>query len=128
MAIERVESVELKLDTDQMQVLVSKAILDSLTPDSREALLANAIRSLLDPKANKYGEKSVIQGEFEQAAARVARSTIEDMMRVDTSFTTKIRSLFADAVAKALDQPDKREALVEKLAGAIGRTITGERY
>lgn len=117
-----------------LEPLVAKAILDTLTPEARENILAVAVKELITttetrPSPSGYGTEKVtpLQVSFNQAVRNQMTVMVREYMAADEDLRARLRQLFVDAVEKAFSD-DNRGALVDKIADHIGRAMTGERY
>ncbi len=122
--------MDVRLDDDAMRGIITKAIVDSLTPERREALIAAAIKELLekDSSASRYGSsKTKLQSIFDMAALDVAREVARDVMSKDEAIKEKIRQLFYEGWTKATG-PEGCDKLIENIANSIHKGIVGERY
>lgn len=98
----------INLDPESLAHIVQKAVLDSITPEARDQLLADAIKNLLtipnDTRPaydrNGPGPKSPLQESFElavrSAAAKVVRETIENDPKVAEAIRAVVHPLVAD--------------------------------
>lgn len=125
--------MNINLDPGSMQALVSKAIIDALTPEKREELLTNAIKGhLLAPQDNPRGfgsrsGRSPLQEAFDQAVWQVARDYANKHLAEDAAFRTQVEALFRDVAAKLFAE-ESRETLVSTIASTIREAMTKERY
>lgn len=120
---------DIRIDDGQLKDIIAKSILDTLTPEKREALIGAAVKSLLTESVGSgYGSPTKIQSAFNDAVYRVAQEiAVEHCNQPETR--AKIQKVVADATARAFGLGgEDHEALVEKIANSIRRGITGERY
>lgn len=83
------------IDLGAMEPLVAKAILDSLTDEVREKLIADAIKHLITPTRDQYSSRpatSPLQQHFDSALAAVARRIAEEVIASDSRFTDAVRN------------------------------------
>lgn len=122
--------VDLKIDSEGMNALVAKAIMDSLTPEKREQLIQAAIAGLLERKrSTRLGasDKSELQEIFEQATYATASQVIREGLEKDAVFREKIDSVFREAVERAFTG-DGREKMVEQISRQIVEGLKIDRY
>lgn len=122
--------MDVKLDGEQMNAIVSKAILDTLTPEVRANLTQASITELLTKKStNSYGRQnsSELQAIFEQCTREVARKIITENMADDADFRAKVDGVFRDAVTKAFSN-EGREKMVNAIAEQLITGLKIERY
>ena len=83
------------IDLGSMEPLVAKAILDALTDEVREKLIADAIKHLITPTREQYSSRppvSPIQQHFDSALATVARRIAEEVIANDPRFADAVRN------------------------------------
>src|SRR5580765_2164836 len=118
----------MNIDDEAMRSVVAKAILDNITPETKEKLITNAIKSLLEkPSGSGYNAPSTIQDSFNRAVAQVAGTVATDMLKDDAALKEKIKTLMLDAWEK-LTAGDKYAGLVQKISYSMEKAITGDRY
>lgn len=121
-------TIEMKLDLDneQMHALVSEAILRSLDEKKRDALIQATLEHLLKPnKQSYYSNKSPIEDLFLQAAERVAREVMTEMVRSDPRITAKIRELFVAGYERMLAGGEG--VLINRIADSFARALANEK-
>lgn len=114
---------------DQMNTIVAKAVLDSLTPERRDELIQSAVKGLLekDPEPRGYGDKrSAFQRAFDSAVRQVAEKVAYEQLRDNEEVKASIAKMFADAWAK-LSAGDAYDGLVSKIASAMAEGLTGSK-
>ena len=117
----------MNLDDATMKAAVAKAVIDTLTPEKREELLTNAVQHILSAKeSSNYNSPTLIQGAFNSAVAAVARETAMEQITKDPEVKAKIEGLIKDAWAKVTGE--EYSSVVEKVADAIRKGLTGDRY
>ena len=61
--------MDVRLDDDAMKQIIQKSILESLTPERREAIIGQAVTNLLKTDTgNSYDRRSQLQRIFDDAA------------------------------------------------------------
>lgn len=120
--------MDVRLDDDAMKAIITKSILDSLTPERREALIAEAIKALLGAETGSgYNRATRLQAAFNSAVEDVAREVARGELSKDEKIKSKIREMFL-AAWEARTTGDNYDNLVDKIGQAIERAITNERY
>lgn len=121
--------MEITLDSDAIQVLLQKAVLEELTPEKREQLLSNAVTHLLSGKVyTHHGSPTNLQEIFNFAVAKKAGELIEVEL-VKPEVLEKFHSIVQESVTKVLaPEGEARAKIVESMVSAIRRTLTGERW
>jgi hypothetical protein len=124
--------MDLKIDPETMRQLVQKAVLDTMTPEAKDALLVKAIGSLFqaDPSSiGVYGSKktSPLEDLFAQQATLVAR----DVVRVELE-KPENRQRIADMVVaawqKMMGDSDRYEKAVDRMADALTAAMVDKEY
>lgn len=122
--------MSVSFSTEQMELLVAKAVIDSLTDEQRAAFIQSAIQKVLaKPRDGRgYGDqRSEFQIAFDNAVTVAANKAASAMLEDDESFQAQVRSLFADA-AKKLFEEKRRDVLVTEIANLIQRGLTKDSY
>ena len=116
--------MNLSVNDEAMQKVVSAAIMSMLTPETREELVRAAVVKLLTPvkPAYGYGEpKSALSEAFEMAVRECAITTARELMQADGPLKASLRELIAKAVAKLSDDDGVVTRIGEAIASAIAR-------
>lgn len=109
------------INLGDMEPLVAKAILDALTDEVREKLIAEAIKHLMTPVSNGYGSRTAqtpLQGHFDNALAAVARRVAEEVIAADGRFEKAVRNSVVSFIDK-LEENAWDTTLVEATVVAI---------
>lgn len=119
---------DIKLSDDNLAQIVAKSIMDGLTPETRNQLISNAVKTFLDGKvdAGRYNSATHLQDLFNRAVINVASKQLEAQLLVDEAFAANIKSVIDEASTRAFGQG--REKLVDALACAIHKAVVGDRY
>ena len=118
----------LQLDDEAMKDLIAKSILDTLTPEAREQLIGAAIKQLLAKNtSDRYDARSHLQTAFDDAIQEVARKVALEELSKDDGLATKIRALMLEGWER-MNAGDNHEKLVDKIASAMTRAISGRDY
>lgn len=120
---------ELKIDDATMTGLVTKALVEGLSPETRQAMIEDSIKAhlLVKPaKRNYYDPEplSPLQEAFNRATYEVAMKVCRETLTEDPAFRAKVKQLYMDACSRIFDKPDAYDTLVNKLAGAIDAALT----
>lgn len=122
----------MNLDSDTMKAVAAKAIVDSLTPEDRQALLQGAVAFMLEPKkeSDRYGARTVspLQAIFEEAAQDQARALINAGLREDPVFQKRLKKLWSDIAEKLWSDDDAYEKMVSKMADSFVEAMRKDRY
>ena len=121
--------MDVRLNDDTMKDIIAKAVIDTLTPEKREELISAAIKALLTPSTSTgiYGNqpKSPLQDAFDTAVRSVANEVAREQIMANTELRAKIKDMIGEAWLKLVAN---ESGIVEKLASALERGLTGDRY
>jgi hypothetical protein len=88
----------MKLDDPALEPIVAKAIIDSITPEAREALIANAVKDLLNrPSGSGYNQPTNIQALFNAAVRQAAEKIAQEHLAEDPTFKANPRPAATEA-------------------------------
>jgi hypothetical protein len=118
--------MNLNLNDDQLRAVIAGAVLQTLTPENRETILAAAVANLLTPQKESWQRQasSPLQDAFNAAITNVAREICHAMVKEDETIRAQIRGLIAKAVEKAFADPD---AIADRLANNLGDLLARDR-
>lgn len=122
--------MDLRVDSADVQALVTKSLVDALSPEAREKLISNAIVQALtatEPDFRGRRPRSPLQQAFDEAVVTCANRYASEMLSNDPQFREQLEGLFAD-VSRRLFDKDNREALVDAMASTIRAALTKDRY
>ena len=114
---------------EHLKALVSKTILDALTPEKRDELMSDAIKNLLNSDNAYNGLEGIFSRAVHEQAYALAKEQLE---RPDVK--ARVNELVKTATEKALAMTggygdDKDEnILIGRIADAIQKAIVGDRY
>lgn len=117
-------SGSITVDAEAMQSLVAKAIIDSMTPEKRNELIENAIKTVLATprKQNSWDpDRSPLQLAFNEAVRICTDKMARDIIAEDVTFQAKLKELFADVAAQLFERD--RDDLVDKIADAFASSL-----
>lgn len=121
--------MSINLDDTQLHAVIAKAIIDTMTPEKQAELLSTAVQGLINKKAgSSYDSPTVLQAAFNSAVADVARKVAVERVRSDPDMLAAIDKLYVDSWKRLTDGDGTYDKLVEKIASAMERAITGDRY
>lgn len=119
----------INLDDNQLNSVIAKAIIDTITPERQSEIIAQAVRSLIDRKdSTRYDSPSVLQAAFNSAVGDVARKIAVEKVSGDADMRAAIDKLYLDAWKKLTEGDETYNKLVDKIANAMDRAISGDRY
>lgn len=111
---------EIKIESDAMQAIVSKAILEGIDADQRQAILEQAVNALIKPRTTGgYNAKATtpLQDAFDLAVEQTVGQIAREMVSENQALLTKVRELVTDAMAEAVKEP------YTKLREAVNRAV-----
>lgn len=120
---------EFKIPDAQLSDIVGMAIMQTLTADTRETLIKEAIRHLLAPKeGGGYGNRtSPLQDAFNCAIRLRAEAVIMEQVSGDTEVGQRIKALVAEVVERAM-VGEGREKLVSSMVEAFAQGFKIREY
>ncbi len=112
----------MQFDNATLSTLATKAIIDSMTPEHREQLLARAVASLFEKEEkDRFNHSKPVRTKFEaafdDALGNAMRNLCNELLRTE-EFQVPLRALLAKAVEKAISG-ENAEKLVDIFANAI---------
>lgn len=122
--------MNMNLNDAELKTIMVKAILDHLTPEKREELISSGITSVLSSKASdRYDAPTIFESAFREAVKSVARDIAAEELK-KPEMHAKLRELIVSGVEKAigLTDADDWNSIQSKIADAVVRGMTGERY
>ncbi|HKX46205.1 MAG TPA: hypothetical protein VJP77_05845 [Planctomycetota bacterium] len=124
--------VSLNLDNEQLKQVVAGAVLSALSPESRESLIAEAVKGLLvmdEKNSGYYGERtSPLQRAFMGACEKIAREQCEVEMRKPENMA-RITAIASKGIEAALEK--QAATIAANLGDVIVKALSGqlkERY
>jgi len=123
--------MKIDLTDDSLKSLISEAILQSLDGEKRDTLIKGALAYLLAPGENggAFGATrriSPLERAFQESIVSVARRVCEEHLSQLSAVRAEIEKLVAEGMHKVI--AENREQTVDKIAEAIRKGITGDRY
>ena len=114
-------TMKFELPKDQMQDIVSAAILQTLDDEKRAALIGEAIKYLMTAKQDRgygYGQ-TPLQEAFQSALYAVAREVVTEQIKADP----EIRVIIADMFRKAWVIVQENDNYASNLASNIANIL-----
>ncbi len=115
----------MQFDSAALSTLATKAILDSMTPETREQLLVRAVAGLFeksDTDKYKSNPRTKFEEAFDDALLMSMRVIVRELI-AEPRYQDAIKPLLAAAVDKAL-LGENRERLVSLFENAIDEGLT----
>lgn len=115
---------DIKIDADAMTAIVSKAILEGIDADQKQAILQQAVDSLLKPyKVDRYGSETTtpLQAAFSTAVQQTVGQVAREMVSENQELLAKVRELVTQAMADAVKEPYTK--LRENINRAVADSI-----
>jgi len=110
--------MDVKIDSEMLQEVFKKAIFDVLTPEKRDELLGNAIKSLFKENRNQYDKRSELEIAFTNSIRNLAERLVGEML-LQPEHHERIESVVKEAFDKVFLSPDSRKHMVERVANAV---------
>lgn len=114
----------LDLNDEQLKAVISGAIVAHLSPESREKLIADAVKAAMVP--DQYDKKTPLMRAFAYSVEQIASHLVTEKLENNAEFRQRLDSMIEDAIKKSLDTD--REKIVGQMASAITSWLTKERY
>lgn len=122
--------MSLTFNTEQMEALVAKAIIDGLTDEQRSSMIQEAIKGIISKPADprNYNDKrSQLQVAFDCAVSAYAEKYARLQLETDETFKSGVAALFTAAI-KRLFEDSEREEIITGIANTIKRGLSKDRY
>lgn len=113
---------ELKLTDDQLQDIISGAIIEAIGPEERNRLIKAAIIEMFERSKEPGafgGRRTTVQTMFEIAVERYATEVIHEMLKDDEELRAKIKGI----IHKAVDDAAADETFARTIASAISSSL-----
>ena len=104
----------------------TKILFESLEQSARDALIKEALESLVKRPVGTYGERaaSPLQQAFNTAVRLVAIEIVNQVVTESAEFHTKVRQLVESAVADAMnDDTEVKRAIANAVADALSKRV-----
>lgn len=106
----------INIESEALQAIVSKAILEGIDADQKQAILEQAVSALIKPQGERrYGVEPTtpLQDAFDLAVRSVVNSVAREVVEENQELRAKVREMVSQAMASALENPGT------KLQGAV---------
>ena len=111
---------EITIDEEQMQQLITGAVLKTLDDKTKNDMIGQAIAHLI---SSSYGSGTVLMYAFKHAVEAAARTAIDEVLANSEVFQGRAKALIREALNSWLDEtdkdPEKREAAARGLLRGI---------
>lgn len=115
--------MDVKIDTEAMTAVVSRAILEGISTEQRDLLLEQAVTALVTPaKTNSWDRTGTtpLQNAFNLAAQTVVNKVAFEMVEANEPFARRVRDLVGEAIATAAETDyDLKEKVGRAVADAL---------
>lgn len=117
----------IQIDTEAIQTIAQKAILEGLGQDQRDLIIQQAVEGLLARPKNQNSwrgdhDPSPLQIAFNNAVSSVAMQIAREVVAEDERVKERIRELMGEVIAELLGDEGYSEA-AEIFAGALTSAI-----
>lgn len=112
--------MDIKMNSEAMQALISKAIIDQLTPEMKEDMIAKALAYLMEPKSNGYGKtESPITASFNSAAYDIMSKILREELEGNEQFKEHVKKMLGDIVAKLMRKDEEYDDMIGRIVDGI---------
>lgn len=120
----------IEIDSESIRAVVAKGLLDSLTTEAREVMVASAIEYLLTEQSDGYGRtkegSSPIHNAFRIAVGEVARDVVRDLVHSE-DLKGKITAAIEQKVLSILTELSWEADIIGSAVGdAVAKVLRGE--
>lgn len=114
----------INIPADAIKDYVQAAILQSITDDHRDQIMAQAIQYLMTPaKSSGFGtQPSPLQQAFDGAVSQVAYSVVRELFETNSTLRDRVRDAAAKAISEMTD-----DVFTEALGHAFAKALRRER-
>jgi hypothetical protein len=120
--------MEIKLDNEQLSTALQAAILQSIGETGREAIIKHVV-SEITKTSDSYGRKQGLLWDIiRDQGERIATAILKDKLEKDTEFISFLESIYVEGVRLFMGDAKSREKMIENVAAATRKAITGDRY
>ena len=107
---------------EQIEKLATTALLELFTPENREKMVKEAVRTLLHEN-DRYDKKPHIKVIFEDTVKRFVRNYCEELIENDTEIRKQLQEIVVDGFKKMCSDEEDREKLASKLGKDIFHSL-----
>lgn len=121
--------MDLKLDSEAMQMMLQKIIVDSLGAVGQEALMKEMVRYMTTETTGYNGQKSnsPLMGSLRSACETAATRYIQNKFDTDPEWQKAIDEMYAEGV-KRFFQGEAREKAIANIAERMASAFSRDRY
>jgi len=111
------------IDTEAVEAMVVKSLVESITPEQREKVITDAISELLEKKSgSRYGSNmSIFEEAMHSAISQVARQIFVEEVRNSPEIQSRMKELVTPTVIAIAK--DNFDGINEKIGEAIGGAV-----
>lgn len=111
------------IDTEAVEAMVVKSLVDSISPEQREKVITDAIANLLEKKSgSRYGSStSIFEDAMNTAISQVARQLFVDEVKNSPEVQARMKELVTPTVMAIAK--DNFDGINEKIGEAIGGAV-----
>lgn len=119
--------MDLKLSDTQLNEMLQVAVIQALGDDAKALIIEQAIGYLMKPQKDYRGQETVspLLEAVQRATRNLAEKIVEERLAADQDFRVRLDEVFHLAVEKTFGD---KELLATKLAEALRKAISGDRY
>jgi hypothetical protein len=116
--------LSIQIGDAKFKALLSEAILASLTAESRDKLIGEALQTLIAPQVTGSGYQktespSIVQREFGRVVAEIGREVIAELVKSDPVIRVKVEALVRDTLLALMEKPDAADLIASAMWGGI---------
>lgn len=127
--------MQLELPQDAILQIASAAITKALDQDSRDNIIAQAVREMITPRESPYSSNrkiSPLQEAFTRAVDVYLREQVERFIKENDEMQAHIQRLlekgWAEFKSTYMDDPEEEEKLVKSISSAISSHLNHGRW
>lgn len=120
---------DFKVDGSAIQTLMVKAIMEAWSPEQRDALISDAVASLLQTvSSTRWGkDKTVLEVALKDGAETAAKIVIAELLQ--TEFKGTIEKLVRQELISLLEEsPDTPSPIRQAIASGLSKHLSVARY
>ena len=109
------------LDTEKMRDIISAAVFQVMSAESKESLLKQALKNLIEPRRDSYSvytRPSHLQEIFDSAVRRLAEEVVKEQFAKD-EVKEEVRGLMLETFEKIFHDSDVRDKMTHSLCWAF---------
>ena len=112
-------TIDIHIGDEEIEKLVHVALMEKLTPETKEKLLSDAVHVLISEKA-RYGDgESNLQAMFSRAVNKYVTEYVDKLLMENTEFTDQLEAVAKEAFRKVFEDEEQRHAIVEHVSQGI---------